>query len=131
MLRLAAAARALMAGVPALVAAQAPPDPAFDVIGDDFVLRFDYRPPTPTGRGTLRLHELAFTRSAPIADVATWVAARRGTGRDRPERRESGLPELLVAAMKARAQGVTKVEFVIHADGSPGDVRVLEAPHPA
>ncbi|MEO5821795.1 MAG: TonB family protein [Vicinamibacteraceae bacterium] len=34
------------------------------------------------------------------------------------------------AAMTARARGVAKLEFVIQADGSPGPVHVLSAPHP-
>jgi TonB family protein len=248
-----AAALALTAGVPALGAAQPPPDPDFHVIRDwdadgsraeptgdtlrlmsgaiwspkaynDFVFRFDYRPLTPAGRGTLRLratvigrdvrsyevaldhgpergrldgarqtlHELAFTRSQPIADIATWVSVEVRADQDRltitldgvpvatadrtemfygtigfgtsrgglelrglqvaalrvpagldPALPRAGGPGVTVptvvkqaypsysrAAMKARAQGVAKVEFVINADGSPGAVRVLEAPHP-
>lgn len=191
---------------------------------NDFVFRFDYRPLTATGRGTLRLratvigrdvrsyevaldhgaergrldgarqtlHELAFTRSQPIADIATWVAVEVRAEQDRltisldgipvatadrtemfygtigfgtsrgglelrgmrvatlnaPSPLDPGLPRAGApgvttpqvvrraypsysrAAMKARAQGVAKVEFVINADGSPGAVRVLEAPHP-
>jgi TonB family protein len=192
---------------------------------NDFVLRFDYRPLAPTGRGLLRLratvlpdrnvrsyeaalergagrgrldgarqtlHELRFTPSRPIEDASTWIAVEARAEQDRltirldgvtvamadrtesfygtigleaakgglelrgmrvailnvpsaldpalpragtpgittPKALRSAYPSYTRAAMKARAQGVARLEFVIEADGSTGLVRVLEAPHP-
>jgi TonB family protein len=192
----------------------------------DFVLRFEYRPLTPTGGGTLLLrsnidgdrtihsyeaalngspergrldgarqvlHELRFVPSAPIADTTQWVAAEVRAESDRlsvlldgvtlatadraeglfgtigfkagaggvelrgmriaalstepaaigvglprvgdpditppkPTRRAS--PRYTAAAMRAKAFGVAKLEFVIEADGSVGAVRVIDVPHP-
>lgn len=192
---------------------------------NDFVLRFEYRPLPPTGRGTLRLratvlpdrdvrsydvaldrgagrgrldgarqilHELRFVPSPVLEDASAWVAVEARAEQNRltisldgvtvaiadrteaffgtigfeavkgglelrgmrvatlnepssldsslpragdpgvttPRALRDALPSYTRAAMKARAQGVAKLEFVIEADGTPGLVRVLESPHP-
>jgi TonB family protein len=191
----------------------------------DFVLRFEYRPLSPAGRGTLHLratlhadgglssyevaldrsarrgrldasgqslHELPFTASAPVDDPTAWIAAEVRARGDRlsvvldgvpvaaadrseaffgtvgfeaakgglelrglqvallsvparfdpalPRAADAGItapgvvrkayPQYTRAAMQARAQGVARVEFVIDAEGAPGEIRVIEAPHP-
>jgi TonB family protein len=192
---------------------------------NDFVVRFDYRPLVPGGRGTLRLratvgadgnvrsyeaaldrgpqrgrldavrqtlHELTFVPSRPIDDDSAWIAVEARAEQDRltvvvdgvtvatadrtemffgtigfeaanggielrgmrvaalnvapplesglpragdpgittPRALKNAYPSYTRAAMKARAQGIAKLEFVIGPDGVPGAIRVIEAPHP-
>lgn len=182
---------------------------------DDFVLRFEYRPLSPTGRSTLRLratvlpdshvrsydvaldrgagrgrldgarqvlHELRFVPSPAREDASAWIAVEARAEQDRltisldgvtvatadraeaffgtigfeavkgglelrgmrvatlkvpsslnpslpragdpgvttPRALRDAYPSYTRAAMKARAQGVAKLEFVIEADGTPG-----------
>jgi TonB family protein len=65
-----------------------------------------------------------------VVDGTRGLPAADAPGITKPQATHSEQPTYPQSAMRERAEGTVRLEFVIEADGRLGDLRVVVTPHP-